>query len=712
MNRRPLARFIRARQEVWKRLERIGVAPRWRGAADTVAVLDPKVLGGIDAARDDALAAVARYFRDTAASRYPRTHLAHRDPRLLPDAGAVVADAERVLRGDWDVLGRRVHVATDTLDWRAHPLSGVATPALHFSRVPSDASSLGGDVKFLWEINRHAELVRLAQAYWLTRREIFADSAVRLLDSWLDQNPPATGINWISCVDVAFRTIAWCWLWQLTSDSRAWTDERVGRLVWGVAHAARFIARYDSVHHSPNTHLTGEALGLVNIATVFPELRGAERWRRLGIDILAEEAGRQFLSDGMHYERCTGYHRYNLEFYCHALAIARSSGDAWAERLVPPLSRGLEASVHLQRPDGTWPVLGDEDGGSCVRLGTHDVTDQSDLLATVARLVGRRDLLADMSAATSSLGWWTLPDDTWRVSATSSSTTPWKASRALDAAGYFVARDRWSDDAWYALVDAGPHGGDLTGHAHADLGHVEIAHGRQWITVDPGCAIYNSDPERRTWYRSQLAHACLVLDATQLATPDVRPFRWASVAPTPNVDVSDHGTYWVCRLRYEYPTPRGLVAHERQVVLVRGCGVIVCDLLSGTNVHDVDVRWPLAVPRTQVTRCSESSVSLGDCLISWFGLKPQSTTFAVEPTRRSPKFGEEVDASALVLSQRAASMPCALLTAFTRNGEPAPRASVQGDAVDVTIPIAPQAGAGTVHVALRRNQPPRVERAG
>ena len=712
MNRRPLARLIRARQEVSKRLERLRVAPRWRGAADTVALLDADVLGEVDVAGPDALATITRHFREGAAARFPLTHLARRDPRSLSDAAEIVADGQRVLRGEWDVLSRCVHVAPDTVDWRAHPLSGIRTPLHHFSQVRTDALYLGGDVKFLWEINRHAELVRLAQAYWLTRRAEFADAAVRLLDSWLDQNPPAAGINWISCVDVAFRTIAWCWLWQLTSTSVAWTNDRVARLVWGVAHAARFIARYDSVHHSPNTHLTGEALGLVYIGTVFPELRGARRWRRLGIDILAEEAERQFLSDGMHYERCTGYHRYNLEFYCHALAIARASGEQWAEQFVAPLSRGLEASVHLQRPDGTWPVLGDEDGGSCVRLGTRDVTDQSDLLGAGARLVDRPELLAHVSPTKSSVAWWLLPDSAWKAVAVPGPSVHLTTSKALGAAGYFSARDDWGDAAWYALVDAGPHGGDVTGHAHADLGHVEIAHGRQWITVDPGCAIYNSEPERRTWYRSQVAHASLTLDATQLATPDARAFRWASIAPTPEADVSDPGTHWCCRLRYEYPTEQASVTHERQVVLVRGIGVIVCDLLGGSGVHDVTVRWPLAVPPTHVTSHGPSSVAIADYLISWFSSEPNASTFTVEATRRSPKFGEEAEASALVLPHREVTLPWASVTVFTLANATAPATSAVGDAMEVTIALVPERATSAVRVSFRQNEAPRVQLPG
>jgi len=243
VNRRVIAPLIRARQELWKRVERLASAREWRGGDDTLAVLDLQGTGLVQPDAPATLASVARALRQRAATRYPAVHLAGRDTRLLRDAGVVVAEAERILRGEWDALGAPVRVTGNTLDWRTHPVSRVPTPARHFSRVSYAADVLGGDVKYLWEVNRHAELVRLAQAYWLTKRVAFAEAALALLDSWIAQNPPGIGINWISTVDVAFRTIAWCWVWALTADSDAWSDERVGRLAWAVAHCARFIGR-------------------------------------------------------------------------------------------------------------------------------------------------------------------------------------------------------------------------------------------------------------------------------------------------------------------------------------------------------------------------------------------------------------------------------------------------------------------------------------
>ena len=147
MKRRSIASLIRARQELWKRVERLSSARQWGGVRDTLAVLDRRAVGGNAAS----LETVGRTLRANARMRYPVAHLLTRDPRSLPDAAAVLAEAEQFLSGDWKPLGAEVRVTANSVAWRTHPVSLVPTPDLHFSRVSYAADVLGGDVKYLWE---------------------------------------------------------------------------------------------------------------------------------------------------------------------------------------------------------------------------------------------------------------------------------------------------------------------------------------------------------------------------------------------------------------------------------------------------------------------------------------------------------------------------------------------------------------------------------
>ena len=644
-SRRPRPRFatlVRLRQELTKRLDSA------RGAADRV---DGGILPTL-LRRDDAAAlGVARhtsgglrnYFAARSLGRFPLAHLAHRDRDSLPARAELLALAEQALAGKWSVFGTPVKVDGRSFPWTRHPVTGAATDATHWRLVRYMSGVGGGDVKFIWELNRHAPLVRLAQGYFLTGDERFAERAVELIDDWVQGNPPARGINWASSLEVAFRAISWCWIWALTCQSPAWTDERLSRFLVSLWHHAHHIDRYDSTHHSPNTHLTGEALGLLYVGSVFPELAGARRWVTRGRAILLSELHRQLFRDGMHFERSVGYHRYTAEFYLHLLLLARASGTPLGSREQERVRSLVAASWLFRRPDGSWPVIGDEDSGSTLSLAPTTTHDHAPILAVGAAVFGDGTWLCGVTDAARASAWWLLDDELWESLAALRPATA-DTSEALVEAGYLVAREHGGEDAWFCIVDAGPHGGDATGHAHTDLGHVEIARGSTHIVADPGCSTYTIDTTRRDWFRSEVAHACLVIDGAPLAEPS-GPFSWARTAPSPDVMFGEGAGSWWCELCYDRPGRAHAVRHRRQVVMVRGWGVLVADWVDGADGDRIALHWP--IPSTDCTLVGErlENPAFG---IAWMASpsagEPEATLAVVSA---SPAYGREVEARQL-----------------------------------------------------------------
>src|SRR5207249_6070945 len=85
------------------------------------------------------------------------------------------------------------------------------------------------------------------------------------------------------------------WIWGLYffKHSRNLTEAAYLRTLKFLYLHGRHVETYLSTYYSPNTHLTGEALGLVYLGTLFPELRDAARWRRIGWAILVEQLNKQ-----------------------------------------------------------------------------------------------------------------------------------------------------------------------------------------------------------------------------------------------------------------------------------------------------------------------------------------------------------------------------------------------------------------------------------
>ncbi|NNG15472.1 MAG: alginate lyase family protein [Gemmatimonadales bacterium] len=655
---------------------------------------------GISAVRDQLVTAAEK--------RFPLRNIVGRLPTTLPQHDQIIAHADRLLAGEWDLFGRPAKAFSRSLDWRSDPVTGAPTAEGHWHRVPYLGTGDGNDVKYLWELNRHRDLVRLAQAYFLSGRAEYSEALADLLDRWMEQNPPGEGINWASSLEVGLRAIGWCWMWYLSHRAPLWTDGRLGHFLWQLWHHGDHVARFDSVHHSPNTHLTGEALSLLYLSHIMPDFHRAARWHQLGCATLQAEVVSQILPDGFHFERSTCYHRYTTEFYLHAaLLLADNPNPAQLSDVTEALDRLVVVIAALRRPGLPWPVLGDDDGGRALRLTTAPPADQRSLLACAAAWRNRFDWLPEASVSDGAEAWWLLDDRAWERLALRETTAvagvpPAVQHEEFPAAGYYLARDGLGPRSWSCLIDAGPHGGDRTGHAHTDLGHVEISGMGIPLVVDPGCSVYSGDPVRRDWFRSEQAHACLVVPGHPLAEPD-GPFSWRRTAVTPEVSLEEaSGDLWRLQLGYNRLGPNGSMQHCRQVALVAGWGVLVCDWVTGGGgaATPFELRWPLGCA-VEPARLGDGSITIGNARLRWWLTSTPGCWAWRTPELRtavmSPAFGEESPATQLIFP--ATRVPAAML--FGCSAISAGPASIQWEtAVDGT-PTACHVQLGRAHPPLR-----------
>jgi len=163
------------------------------------------------------------------------------------------------------------------------------------------------------------------------------------------------------------------------------------RVIAHIAVAGRHIERHLSTWFSPNTHLTGEALGLFAIGTALPQCLDAARWKELGAAILLEWVDRHVRHDGSYVEQSTWYHRYTTDFYLQFLVLAERSGMSVRGRLERSLNGLLEYLLWITRPDGSMPLIGDDDGqassGDPAGAGRRDRFNKGNRSAAHATLV-------------------------------------------------------------------------------------------------------------------------------------------------------------------------------------------------------------------------------------------------------------------------------------------------------------------------------------
>ena len=513
--------------------------------------------------------------------------------RWPPSEGATLDRANRILAGGFDLLGRTNLSFGRPIDWRLDPVSGKRTPLRHWRRIQYLNPAVVGDPKIIWELNRHQYLTTLGKAYWFAGDERYAEGCIAHLVAWIGANPPALGINWVSSLEVAFRAISWIWALHFLKESPSLTPEVFLQILKSLYLHGRHVETFLSTYSSPNTHLTGEALGLVYLGTLFPEFKRAARWRRTGWRILLGQLGRHVGPDGVYFERSTYYHRYTTDLYLHARILGELNGvhmSAWARAQLRAL---LDHLLYVTKPDGATPLLGDDDGGRLVWLDERAPNDFRPALATGAVLYSRPDYRYVAGAPAEDTLWLLGTEGPQRFDRLEA-TPPASTSRAFQVGGYFVMRDGWTPDTNYLVIDCGPHGVLNCGHAHADaLAFELVARGRS-VLIDPGTHTYTGSLHWRSYFRSSAAHTTLTIDGESSSLPG-GPFSWRHIARASLVT-------WTSRKRLDYfegvhdgyarlPAP---AVHRRSILFLKGDYWIVRDTVVSDGEHGVELRFHLA----------------------------------------------------------------------------------------------------------------------
>ncbi len=223
-------------------------------------------------------------------------------------------------------------------NWQADPLTGYRWPKVHGLFV--EYKGARGDLRSAWEAHRFR---------WVKPSEFW-----EVFRAWARANRPPLGVAWSSGLEVAVRAVNLAFLAE-----EAGFDEARKALVrgWLFAHL-RFLESHPD-RGLPN-HGLGWALGVLALRGYlgFKLEKAWEEFRR--------EIRRNFLPDGFQAERATGYHLFATE----ALLIGLALGRAWGLELgeLPEVgSKALEVVAHLERPDGSFPLIGDFDDGGFLR---------------------------------------------------------------------------------------------------------------------------------------------------------------------------------------------------------------------------------------------------------------------------------------------------------------------------------------------------------
>ena len=537
------------------------------------------------------------YLAGAPGDRFYRSHRENLRPFVHENfpqwIGRAVDEAERLCRHEVALLGHEPVALGAEIDWHRDPVTGRIWERRFWTDYRPERDSEGRDAKIIHELNRHQHLPRLAKAYLLTGDERYAREAVAQLNCWIDQNPPGRGINWQSSLEIGIRATSWLWTIFPLLASPSFDEASARRIGESLFAQLEHVHRYTSLYSSPNTHLIGEAAALFIAGLVFGDQERPAVWLRQGTALLAEAAEKQVLEDGVYGELSSCYHCYALDFFLQAMVLAERNGLRLPEP-VPRKVRGmLQFLMHLTRPDGTLPLLGDDDGGRALALDKRDYRSFQDGLCLGAVLYRRGDF-KHQAGAFCEEALWMLGQDGWEAYRQLESQEPAETEAHYPSAGYTVQRSGWGPLDSHLVFDSGGLGMLTGAHAHADALSVTLFSRGRELLVDPGTFVYNCAPEWRDYFRSTRAHNTVAIDGRDQAEQG-GTFHWktglhsqaAREGASPGFDYleGEHDGY--------RRVAHGVI-HRRRLLYVPPDAWIVVDDFRGSGEHRFDFHYHFA----------------------------------------------------------------------------------------------------------------------
>ena len=433
--------------------------------------------------------------------------------------------------------------------WHRAPDTGNAWPRKFFNSIPYRYGNLYGDARVVWEPSRLQQLVWLAR-YAQDSDEPVSGGAIDMvraqLVSWVQENPPWTGVHYVSAMECGLRFIAVCHALDMLRAHYVFGDPVWESLAVILTSHPPFIAKRISKYSSSGNHTVAEVAALVYAGILFPELQGADAWFEEGLNILSEEAERQVLPDGGGIEQSLHYHKFVLDLIALVERLLRHHRKPVPRQLVGALNRGRSFLSHMGDSTGRLPSIGDSDSGYAF----------SPALAIIPR---------------------DRPTGSY--------------VREFEHSGYTVIH-RDSPNPVHLILDHGPFGmPPAFGHAHCDALSLFMSVDGVPQLLDPGTYTYTGEKRWRSYFRSMRAHNTVTVNGDDPAKQE-SAFQWSRTfsARLVESETVDGGPtrLLACHTGYHHDG----VTHWRYVaVLDHTLVIIVMDVLLGAGVHDLELNW-------------------------------------------------------------------------------------------------------------------------
>lgn len=395
-----------------------------------------------------------------------------------------------------------------------------------------------GDLKYVFENNKHQELVRLSEAYILTGNKLYVDKIVENIQTWIQQCPYMYSVNWSSPSEMAYRLISWTISFEMLRSHYSFFDNFLHQWAQSIYQHIRLIRKNYSKFSSAGNHLISEATGVFVASLQWRfffkghELSFLESAQNEAFSILLNEAETQIFPDGVNYEQAICYQVFAANQLFLALFFGRLSAVSFPERYHKRLHDCARFLSAVLNKEGTPPKFGDEDSAWAFRFCEGTSNKYLDQLSVFAVFFNDPSLIAKHPI--SETAYWLFGSKAIQFDAlraermlpVNRKTKGVKESIFPHGGYYLAALNGGSEKEVLTFFDFGPLGTRSTGaHGHADALNLCLSICGEWIFIDAGTYHYKDSIERKS-LRVTSAHNTLNFGNLSSQDKYWGPFLW------------------------------------------------------------------------------------------------------------------------------------------------------------------------------------------
>jgi len=495
-------------------------------------------------------------------------------------------------------------------DWHRDYSSEKMAPRKFAGGIDIRDPEVVGDVKCIWEINRHQYLSALAYSDHPAAEEIL----VRSLRSWLDNNSYQVGVNWTSSLEFGLRIISWAWIYPALRGRIAEDPRLREAFASSVYLHLKAIRGHLSRYSSANNHLLGELAGLYIGSICFPWWKECEEWSIYARKTLEREVQLQFTSEGINREQAISYQLFTLEFLLPAMLVGRDGNQPFGEAFGARLRAALEYLTTVATPSGELPWFGDSDDARGFLASVHD--SPLEVVMQLGGLAFEEPRFLQFAPKATAAALALMPEACAKLAVSGRAAAPQPAVQWMPEGGIAVVQN----GDWKLVMDAGPLGyTSIAAHGHADALSLLLAAVDKYVLVDSGTYAYHSYPEWRSYFRGTAAHNTARIDGLDQSTTAGR-FLWSTKANARFIEVTDSAD--AVRMEAEHdgylrlPDP---VLHRRSVTWdKKSLALLVEDSFLCQGKHLAEIHWHVS-EHVDITQLPDGSVrgEMGDRTIAF-----------------------------------------------------------------------------------------------